>query len=135
MPKLNKTFGSRPRDQTFGSRPRDRAWNRLAAWVAVLGVGAALVSMVGCGGVSARYYRAAWFGHLKPGLAKEEVTKLLGAPSGVERKTVSPTDLREVWVYHVKDLDPRNHLYPQIHSIVFRDEKVLSIDPNNPYAP
>lgn len=113
----------------------NHAWNRLAAWIALLGVGAALASLAGCGGVSFRYYKAAWLGQLKPGLTKEQVKELLGTPSGVERKAVSSADLREVWIYHVKDLDPRNHLYPQIHSIVFRDEKVLSIDPNNPYAP
>ena len=112
-----------------------RAFNRLTTWIGIALAGAALVSMVGCGGgVSSRYYRATWFGKLKPGLSKEQVKELLGEPTGVDRKQVSPSELREVWIYHVKDLDPRNHLYPRIHAIVFSDGKVLSIDPNNPYA-
>jgi hypothetical protein len=109
--------------------------NRFKSGVALSLIGIALISIVGCGGgVSSRYYRATWFGKLKPGLSKEEVKGLLGEPSGVEGRQVAPNDLREVWIYHVKDLDPRNHLYPQLHSVVFRDGKVLSIDPHNPYA-
>lgn len=112
-----------------------RMKNRFVKTGVFILVSVVLAALLGCGGVSYRYYTAGWFGRLKPGIPQERVKELLGAPTGVERRQISPDDLREVWIYHVKNLDPRNHLYPSLHFIVFSNGKMIWKDPKNPYAP
>ncbi len=97
--------------------------------------GLLLFVLAGCSGQSYQYYKATWRGRLKPGMSKDAVKELLGEPTGVERRPLAPDELREVWIYHIKNLDPRNHLYPNIHMIVFSNDTMLALDPSNPYAP
>jgi hypothetical protein len=90
--------------------------------------------LAGCAGRSYQYYKAIWFGKLQPGMSQDAVKALLGEPTGVERRQL-PDDFREVWIYHIKNLDPRNHLYPKIHLVVFSNGTMIALDPSNPYAP
>jgi hypothetical protein len=68
-------------------------------------------------------------------MSQDAVKGLLGEPTGVERREVPPNELREVWIYHVKDLNPlQSHLYPKIQLIVFSDGKMVAKNPGNPWA-
>lgn len=109
--------------------PKNRRTNSL------LLIGLLFFFLVGCSGRSYQYYKATWFGKLKPGMSKEAVKALIGEPTGVERRQLLPDDFREIWIYHIKNLDPRNHLYPNIHMLVFTNDTLLALDPSNPYAP
>lgn len=97
-------------------------------------IGLMLLGAVGCGGPSYRFYKAAWFGNLKPGMSREAVKELIGEPAEINRRQ-SPDELREIWVYHVKNLDPQNHLYPTIRLLVFSNGTMVALDPNDPYSP
>lgn len=108
------------------------AWIRPAA-LALIGL--TLLGAVGCGGPSYRFYKATWFGKLKPGMSKDAVRELLGEPTGVERRQIPPDELREVWIYHIKNLNPQNHLYPTIRMIVFSNGTMVAQDPRDPYSP
>ncbi len=98
-------------------------------------IGLVLLGAAGCGGPSYRFYKATWFGSLKPGMSKDAVVALLGEPTGVERRQIPPDELREVWIYHIKDLNPQNHLYPTIRMIVFSNGTMIARDPSDPYSP
>lgn len=104
---------------------------RPATW-AMLGL--LLLGTVGCAGPSYRFYKATWFGKLKPGMSREAVTELIGTPAEIARREM-PDELREVWVYHVKNLNPQNHLYPTIRLLVFSNGTMVALDPTNPYSP
>lgn len=101
----------------------------------LLSAGLLLFLLVGCSGRSYQYYKAIWYGKLQPGMSKDAVKELLGEPTGVERRQLLPDELREIWIYHIKNLDPRNHLYPNIHLVVFSNGTMIALDPSNPYAP
>lgn len=82
---------------------------------------------------SKRFYEGAE--RLSPGMTQEEVVKLIGEPGGKERQFVAPGELREVWIYHVDILDFRaDRRYPSLRVIVFSNQKLLAIDPPDPYA-
>jgi|GEM_PF-3087497 hypothetical protein len=102
---------------------------------ALIWIGLMLLTVVGCGGPSYRFYKATWFGQLKPGMSKDAVREILGDPTGVERRQMPPDELREVWIYHIKNLNPQNHLYPTIRMIVFSNGTMVAQDPSDPYAP
>lgn len=97
-------------------------------------VGLILFGAVGCAGPSSRFYKATWFGQLKPGMSREAVTELVGTPAEIARRQTGD-ELREVWVYHVKNLNPQNHLYPTIRLLVFSNGTMVALDPANPYSP
>lgn len=97
-------------------------------------IGLMLLGAVGCGGPSYRFYKATWFGKLKPGMSREAVTELIGTPAEIARRQTGD-ELREVWVYHVKNLNPQNHLYPTIRLLVFSNGTMVALDPTNPYSP
>ena len=101
----------------------------------LLFIGLLFFLLVGCSGRSYQYYKAIWYGKLKPGMSKDAVKEVLGEPTGVERRQLPPDDFREIWIYHIKNLDPRNHLYPDIHMVVFSNGTMLALDPSDPYAP
>lgn len=94
-----------------------------------------LFGAAGCGGPSYRFYKATWFGHLKPGMSREAVKELIGEPAEINRRQMTPDELREVWVYQVKDLNPQNHLYPSIRLIAFSNGTMVALDPPDPYSP
>ena len=76
------------------------------------------------------------FSDLRPGMTKDEVRKLLGEPTGMTRHQVGPADLREVWVYHVPRLfNQDTPLYPETHTVVFKNEKIIGLDLPDPYRP
>lgn len=104
---------------------------RRGAWALV---GLMLLGAVGCGGPSYRFYKATWFGKLQPGMSREAVTELIGTPAEIARRQTGD-ELREVWVYHVKNLNPQNHLYPTIRLLVFSNGTMVALDPTNPYSP
>ena len=104
---------------------------RRGAWALV---GLILFGAVGCGGPSYKFYKATWFGKLKPGMSREAVTELIGTPAEIARRQTGD-ELREVWVYHVKNLNPQNHLYPTIRLLVFSNGTMVALDPTNPYSP
>jgi hypothetical protein len=82
------------------------------------------------------YYRPDLGNGLQVGMSQEAVKKELGEPSGFHRRQLSPDELREVWIYHVQDRHLlTNHLYPEIHLIVFSNGVMLAENPHNPYAP
>lgn len=97
-------------------------------------IGLLLLGVVGCGGPSYRFYKATWFGKLKPGMSREAVTGLIGTPAEIARRQTGD-ELREVWVYHVKNLNPQNHLYPTVRLLVFSNGMMVALDPTNPYSP
>ena len=93
------------------------------------------LSTVACA-VPSKYYRSSLGDKLNPGMTQEAVKKELGEPKGFHRRQLSPDELREVWVYHVQNRDLlSNHLYPEIHIIVFSNGVMLAKNPHNPYAP
>ncbi len=104
---------------------------RGGAWTLI---GLLLLGAVGCGGPSYRFYKATWSGKLKPGMSREAVTELIGTPAEIARRQ-TPEELREVWVYQVKNLHPQNHLYPTIRLLVFSNGTLVALDPTNPYSP
>ncbi len=108
--------------------PREMRWGCLTV------LGLLFLAMVGCSGPSYRFYRAASSGKLKPGISKDEVKALVGDPNGVERRQIAPNELREVWVYHVKNRDLQNHLYPSLRLIVFNNGTMVALDPLDPYS-
>lgn len=76
------------------------------------------------------------FGRLRAGMTQGEVRRLLGEPTGTTRERIGPDDLREVWVYHVPRLLRQDApLYPEIRLVVFKNEKLIALDPPNPYRP
>lgn len=92
-------------------------------------------TLFGCSGKPFRSSRTGLLSaSLKVGMTQGEVEKQLGKPMGFHRRRLSPDDLREIWVYHVKNRDPRNHLYPNIHLYVFSNGKMIAKDPHDPYA-
>jgi len=97
-------------------------------------IGLMLLGAVGCAGPSYRFYKATWFGKLKPGMSREAVTELIGPPAEIARRQM-PDEMREVWVYHVRNLNPQNHLYPTIRLLVFSNGTMVAVDPTNPYSP
>ena len=99
--------------------------------------GLLLVLLAGCFGRSYQYqtYKVLRFEKLQPGMSKDAVKGVLGEPTGVERRQISPDDFREIWVYHVKNPDIRNHLYPVLHLVVFSNGAMIAQDPHDPYAP
>lgn len=104
-------------------------------WAAIVLIGLMLLGAVGCGGPSYRFYKATWFGKLKPGMSREAVKELIGEPAEINRRQMPPDELREVWVYHVKNLNPQNHLYPTIRLLVFSNGTMVALDPSDPYSP
>jgi hypothetical protein len=107
---------------------------RLIRRTALAGISLLLLGAAGCGGPSYRFYKATWFGNLKPGMSREAVTELIGPPAEIARRQ-TPDEMREVWVYHVKNLNPQNHLYPIIRLVVFSNGTMVALDPTNPYSP
>lgn len=105
---------------------------RRTAWILI---GLVLFGAIGCGGPSYRFYKATWFGKLKPGMSREAVKELIGEPAEINRRQMTPDELREVWVYQVKDLNPQNHLYPSIRLIAFSNGTMVALDPSDPYSP
>jgi hypothetical protein len=99
--------------------------------------GLLLLVLPGCFGRSYQYQtnKVLRFESLQPGMTKDAVRGVLGEPSGVERRMMSPDELREVWVYHVQNPDLRNHLYPNLHLIVFSNDTMMAQNPDDPYAP
>lgn len=90
--------------------------------------------MTGCDQTSYNYYKANRSGRFTTGMTQQAVKEILGEPTGIERQLVSSDDFREVFVYHIKNLDPRNHLYPTIHLFVFSNGKLIARNPSDPYA-
>ncbi len=99
--------------------------------------GLLLFLLAGCFGRSYQYQtsKRLHFEKLQPGMSQDAVKGVLGEPTGVERRLMPPGELREIWVYHVKDPDIRNHLYPIIHLIVFSNGTMMAQNPHDPYAP
>ncbi|MBI3804230.1 MAG: hypothetical protein HY282_10770 [Nitrospirae bacterium] len=116
----------------MNDRRQKTEWRKIGHASAVIGL--LLLFMVGCGGPSYRFYKATWFGKLKPGLSREAVKELVGEPAEINRRQMSPEELREVWVYHLKDLNPQNHLYPSLRMIVFSNGTMVALDPHDPYS-
>lgn len=73
---------------------------------------------------------------LRLGMTKEQVTQALGGPAGIQRNWAGQGDLREVWVYHVfRRFNQDTPLYPDTHTVIFRNDKVVGWDMPNPYRP
>ncbi len=91
-----------------------------------------VLSAFGCSNTS-KYLRG---NGLKVGMTQEAVKELIGEPTGFHRRRIAPDDLREIWVYHVKEPNLRvRHLYPAIHLVVFSNGEFVAKDPHDPYAP
>lgn len=114
-------------------RHKEKIRSRRKRWTALI-VGLLLLNALGCSGPSYRFYKATWFGKLKPGMPREAVKEILGEPAEINRRQM-PEELREVWVYHVKDLNPQNHLYPSLRMVVFSNGAMVALDPRDPYSP
>lgn len=72
---------------------------------------------------------------LKPGMTKDEVQALLGAPTGSERRQIANNDLREIWIYHVPRLNPLTPLYPDLYILTFSNGKLIGWNLPDPYDP
>lgn len=72
---------------------------------------------------------------LKAGMTKDEVQAKLGSPTGMERKQITNSDLRENWIYHIYRTNPLTPLYPDLYILTFSNGKLLGWNLPNPYDP
>jgi len=108
-----------------------RTHKSMPIWRAIVFVFA--MSALGCASGPAKSLRGSG---LEVGMTQEAVKALIGEPVGFHRRQIAPDDLREIWVYHVKNRNLlTRHLYPVTRLVVFSNGKVLAQDPHDPYAP
>ncbi len=86
--------------------------------------------------VSFAFFGCATFGEeVQLGATQEDVEKALGKAVGFHRRTMPNKETREIWVYHDRRPNIKNHLYPDTLLIVFSNGKVVAKNPNDPYGP
>lgn len=83
----------------------------------------------------ASYHFRRELNQLRVGMTKDEVQAILGPPTGWERKQIASDDLREVWIYHVLELNTSTPLYPTLYILTFSNGKLKGLNLPNPYDP